>query len=327
MVLQSPRPKGGLIRLADVEASQPGRRPGSRPDTIAVSALPVGHEWRADGLDENRVTALAACYSRLPPVLVNRRDRTIVDGAHRVAAARRLGMHAVRVEQFDGTHIEAFAEFIARNSADGLAVTAEDRRRGVVGILATQPAWSDRRIAQLCGVSPKTVARLRGDRAPQPDSVKRVGRDGRTRPVRGAAARARIADALRREPGASLRAIATSLGVSPETVRRVRKHLDAGEAWPPEAQLGADVGTVQALPVPGHELFPRPWRGDNAFDSTASGVEFVTWFEATSVQEATAWAHEVPLSRVYEIADEARRRARFWSDFAESLEGRSRPRR
>src|SRR6476646_8832703 len=161
MVLQSrTRGRGSLMGLADLEARKPGRRPSSGPETIALSALPVGHEWRVGGLDENRVTAIAACYSRLPPVLVNRRDRIIVDGAHRVAAARRLGMHAVRVEPFDGTRIEAFAEFVARNTADGLAVTAEDRRRGVVGILGAEPTWSDRRIAQLCGVSPKTVARL-----------------------------------------------------------------------------------------------------------------------------------------------------------------------
>jgi hypothetical protein len=34
----------------------------------------------------------------------------------------------------------------------------------------------------------------------------------------------------------------------------------------------------------------------------------------------------VPLSRVYEIADEARRRAGFWSRFAEALEGQVRRR-
>src|SRR6478736_6380574 len=128
MVLQSRTTgRGSLMGLADLEARKPGRRPSSGPETIALSALPVGHEWRVGGLDENRVTAIAACYSRLPPVLVNRRDRIIVDG-------------------------------------------------------------------------------------------------------------------LQLEPVASLRAIAAELGVSPETVRSVRKHLDAGDAWSPEAKPAPDVG-------------------------------------------------------------------------------------
>ena len=52
------------------------------------------------------------------------------------------------------------------------------------------------------------------------------------------------------------------------------------------------------------------------------GEQFVEWFDATTVDDADGWAHlgVVPLSRTYEVADEARRRAAFWASFAEALE-------
>ncbi len=51
-------------------------------------------------------------------------------------------------------------------------------------------------------------------------------------------------------------------------------------------------------------------------------------FDATAVDSVDRWKHVgvVPLSRVYEVADEARRRAAFWLGFAETLEGRVRRR-
>jgi hypothetical protein len=72
---------------------------------------------------------------------------------------------------------------------------------------------------------------------------------------------------------------------------------------------------------------PAPWRGDSAFSSTTEGETFVAWFDSTNVADHPSRIDEVPLSRIYEIADEARRRAAFWSAFADSVEGRARRRR
>ncbi len=38
------------------------------------------------------------------------------------------------------------------------------------------------------------------------------------------------------------------------------------------------------------------------------------------------YAASVPLSRVYEVSDEARRRALFWAQFAERVESRAKRR-
>jgi hypothetical protein len=69
-------------------------------------------------------------------------------------------------------------------------------------------------------------------------------------------------------------------------------------------------------------------RADRAFTDRDGGESFVGWFDSTSIAHVDLWQQieSVPLSRVYEIADEARRRAAFWTQFAVTLEGRVRRR-
>ncbi|MDO8390342.1 MAG: hypothetical protein Q7V57_07620 [Actinomycetota bacterium] len=297
---------------------------------VALASLPVGSGWRADGLNDAHVAALAARYAHLPPVLVRRTDLLVVDGAHTVAAARRLGMQVAHVQWFDGTWVEAAAAFATRNSvAPALALTADDRRNLIHSTLRAEPTWSDRRIAQVCGVSPKMIARVRSG-APSPQQVsgaeKRVGRDGRARPVRAGAMRSSILQMLEQQPDASLRTIASALGVSPETVRSVRKDREVGSGPVVRIASTHHSRALEELTQRPRREPPAPWRGDAAFGSTSVGEEFVAWFEATNVLDDRGRVDEVPLSRIYEIADEARRRAAYWSAFADSVEGRARRR-
>jgi hypothetical protein len=58
--------------------------------------------------------------------------------------------------------------------------------------------------------------------------------------------------------------------------------------------------------------------------ATPSAAAFSAWFSGADVGDE--WSDHVavvPLSRVYEIADEARRRAKSWTRFAEALELRT----
>ena len=211
---------------------------------------------------------------------------------------------------------------------DGLALTSEDPRCGVLRVLSTEPTWSDRRIGQICAVSPKMAARLRSNDATTTNTTadKRVGRDGRARPVHPGAMRGPIAEAIECDPSASLRAIASQLGVSPETVRSVRKECSVYSNEPPMARSAVDDGPVQRF-LPRHGEVAAAGRIDNAFHSTSEGMTFVEWLDSTSVGQSGCRVDDVPLSRVYEIADEARRRASFWPRFADSLEARTRRRR
>jgi len=322
------------------DATSVPQRLSAGSEAVALSLLPVGHCWRILGLDEARVVWLAHRYGDLPAVVVNRADRTVIDGAHRVAAARRLGLHVVPVEWFDGGVLAAFAEFVARNAAGGFPLSRLDREHGVRRVLAAEPEWSDRRIAHCARVSPKVVARLRAgvDGPTGRFGDRRVGRDGRVRPARPGTLGGRVAEALEASPGASLRAIASQLGVSPETVRRARVGLSRPDRAPAALTVGAGASPVRpradgaVAGRPGGARAARsptvgaPWHGDAAFGSTPEGTAFVAWLDVTWVGDGAPGPEQVPLGRTYEIVDEARRRAGFWSDFADSLQARARRR-
>jgi ParB-like chromosome segregation protein Spo0J len=277
---------------------------------MAVGELPVGSLFRADGLCAEHVDRLVELRGSWPPILVGR-DGRVIDGAHRVAAARRLGLARLDAVLFEGGPEAAFVEFVRRNVTHGLTLTLAERKRAAARVLRAHRGWSDRRVAELCGLSPKTVARLRAvprgcptEEAPHSDDAMREGRDRRLRPLRHAPVRARVADALRARPDASLRAIAAEVGVSPETVRLVRLNLAQMEEGEPAERVVS-------------------WRSDAALASSEQAEDFLAWFERTTVNDGDlAWVATVPLSRVYMVADEARRRSARWEQFARALEAR-----
>lgn len=287
--------------------------------TVPVSSLSVGAPFRAGGLCEEQVERLMALGGAWPPILVRRADRQVIDGAHRVAAARRLGLARLDAELFDGRPEQAFIEFVRRNVTQGLVLSIAERKQAALRVLHDHPIWSDRRVAELCALSPKTVARLRPDAGACPSADLRhldvrEGRDQRLRPVRPGSARARVVEALRGQPDASLRTIAASAGVSPETVRLVRLNL---------AEVD-EASSAEDEPPTGGEAEPAAWQTDAALASSEQGEQFLAWFERTAVAKADLdWVDAVPLGRIYVVADEARRRSEIWLELARSLEARS----
>jgi hypothetical protein len=157
------------------------------------------------------------------------------------------------------------------------------------------------------------------------DIEARVGRDNRSRPVNSAAVRAQIAEVLREQPEASLRKVAAKVGVSPETVRQVRLAME--EATTPAEPAPAIEPAAAAIPavVAPMASIEALWRHDPALVSCEGGGDFVTWFDRNTIADDECWqrAERVPLSRVYEIADEARRRSEAWMRFARALEARA----
>jgi ParB-like chromosome segregation protein Spo0J len=262
------------------------------------------------------VEQLVASSGSWPPIVVMRKGGSVVDGAHRVAAARRLGLARLEAVLFDGTAEDAFIEFLRRNVVHGLLLTLRERKCAAIRVLRVHTTWSDRRVAAVCGVSPKTVGRLRASNGHCPteedaqlDVDVRVGRDERARPARRGSVRSRVVEALQAQPGASLRVVAAAAGVSPETVRLVRMNL--------RQRADESVPLISAEQV-------RVWHGDAALASATHGEDFLAWFDQTAVTAGDlARAAAVPLSRVYELADEARRSSELWLQLARSLEARS----
>jgi ParB-like chromosome segregation protein Spo0J len=311
-------------------------RTGPEVVDLPLAALPASPSLRAGGLDRAHIATLAELAPSWPPIVVRRADHSVIDGQHRIAAAARLGLTTLPAVLFDGTADDAYVEFVRCNVGHGLPLSLDERRAAVSRILRTHPERSDRSIAELCGVSPKTVARVRDEREASAASRRRptpitgrVGRDGRVRPVDPEAVRTRIAEELARRPEASLRAIAQVVGASPETVRSVKNKLRSGHsvATRPVHADPAPEATILGL-LSRKQRCARPWQDDRALADRDGGAQFVQWFDATAVESADGWEHVgvVPLSRVYEVADEARRRAAFWLGFAETLEGQVRRR-
>jgi hypothetical protein len=302
---------------------------------IGLGELLVGEPNRRRGVNKAHVEALTRLDGNWPPILVHEESHQVIDGMHRVLAAQALGMTWLACEIFRGSWNDAYVEFLRRNVRNGLPLTLSERKWGADRILRLHPEWADRRIGDICALAAVTVARLRADLpariAERPTDQfeqldARVGRDGKSRPVNPLALRARILEAEEANPGASLRTVAEKAGASPETVRRIRKSIACARGDRPDSQLGSGVGhrPVAVLDRAQASGVDR-WAADRAFSSTSVTTAFAAWFDMSFVDGRWKdYVDSVPLGRIYEVADECRRRAKSWQEFSVALESRAR---
>ncbi|MBM7437315.1 ParB/RepB/Spo0J family partition protein [Streptomyces sp. HB132] len=224
---------------------------------LPVTALGIGDSPRLRGLDLSHVQSLADSFDDLPPLLVQRSTMRIVDGRHRLAAARLNGARTLPALWFQGSDADAFVTAVRLNNGRGLPLGGHERSTAAARILASHPHRSDRWIASVCGVAPRTVAALR--RRPTGDERQldmRTGRDGRRRPLSAEPGRRIAAEIMRREPEASLRTVARQAGISVGTALDVRRRLaeEDGTATPeppplPAAPVAAPSGPVSPAAV------------------------------------------------------------------------------
>ena len=213
---------------------EPAQNPAPALDWEAtVVRLPVAELYEADspraaGVDMPHARALAEVETELPPIVVHRATMRVIDGMHRLTAARLRGEPEIAAKLFDGDEDEAFLLAVRLNVTHGMPLTIADRRAAALRIIDTHPQLSDRSIARTAGLSAKTVGALRREIGSPPVTV-RMGRDGRLRPLDGAAGRRAAAELIAVHPDATLRRIARDAGISVETARSVRQRLRAGE--------------------------------------------------------------------------------------------------
>lgn len=100
-----------------------------------------------------------------PIVLYDGESFWLADGFHRIEAAQRAGMSDFPVEVLRGTKRDAILRAAGANSQHGLRRTNADKRRAVELLLRDEEwrQWSDRKIADVCAVSDKTVGAIRRD--------------------------------------------------------------------------------------------------------------------------------------------------------------------
>nr|WP_326887748.1 ParB N-terminal domain-containing protein [Actinocrinis sp.] len=197
--------------------------------TVPLSSLRGTDSPRLTGENDDHALALAESGALLPPVIVHRTTMRVIDGAHRVNAAKRRGETEIAAVFFDGTENDAFVLGVELNISHGLPLSLADRKAAAARIIFTHQHWSDRAVAAVTGLAHQTVGAVRrstGDAAHLND---RVGRDGRSRPLDAAEGRKLAAEFLARNPGASLREIAKAAGISPGTASNVRARVLRGE--------------------------------------------------------------------------------------------------
>jgi ParB-like chromosome segregation protein Spo0J len=277
---------------------------------VRLSELSVGYSPRQIRVDEDHVTLLMEVIDRVPPIVVDERTMTVIDGVHRVEASRRAGRTEIKALLFSGGETDALVIAIKANVKHGKPLSRGERQAAAAALLRRCPDRSDRWIGEICGLSHTTVARVR-QATEAADRGVRTGRDGRRRPVDPSPGHAAVVRALADEPAASIRQVAGAAGVSPSTARRVAIELR-------DQERSAVGGTTSPAPVPA--------RG--SLDLT-TGAETTSWLERTAVEakDLNVYLESLPLGRIYEVVDECRRRARTWAEIADGLERQARARR
>lgn len=289
--------------------------PAQQVVDVAIADLRFGLSPRSEKYDQAHIAALAEVLDQVPPIVVHAPTMRVIDGVHRVMAAQSLGRATFPAQLFEGDETAARVEAVRSNIAHGKPLSLAEREAAAAGILEARPDWSDRRIAAVSGLSPKTVARLRSRATGDSAQLRgREGRDGKVRPVDPVAVRRRVADVLRVDPDASTRSVAKQAGASQATVRDVRRRLSQG---------GGEVSSLAEQRRKRNR--PSGTGAERGFPDVVSS-KFAEWFEGHHVDDTawTAFVDEIPISRVYEIADSARECSKSWQAFASALEDRAR---
>lgn len=319
------------------EVADPADEYSGPPRTLSISALRPGPSARR-AVDEDHVHRLAETDTPLPPILVHRSTMRVIDGRHRLRAALLRGRETIDVVFFDGSEEHAFIRSVAENIAHGLPLDLAERKAAATRIMATHPELSDRMIATYTGLAARTVAalRLRSTDEP-PRSNVREGLDGRRRPLDATEGRRRAADMIAEHPGASLREVARTAGVSLGTAHDVRARLRRGEDPVPPGRRGAasepTATAVDAYAVGYTAARPRDaapaelpallekLAKDPALRLTDPGRRMLRLlFSSTVIANWPELADSVPPHRTEAILKIARQCAKDWDLLARSLQ-------
>lgn len=141
-------------------------------------------------LNQETVAEYAEAYkagASFPPVIVffDGVDRWLADGFHRYFGAKAAGVAQIYEEVIPGTKREAVLYSLKANATHGLKRSNADKRKAVQTLLADPEwaAWSDRKIAEVCGVGAPFVGDVRRsicNPITDTQAVRTVERNGKT---------------------------------------------------------------------------------------------------------------------------------------------------
>ncbi|WP_405163123.1 ParB N-terminal domain-containing protein [Nocardia sp. NBC_01499] len=307
----------------------------ARVDLPIANLLPSDSPPRTAGENSGHIRMLAESTTRFPPIVVHRPTKQVIDGVHRIRAAQLRGDTTISAVLFDGSTAEAFVLAVKLNAEHGLPLSLADRKTAALRILLSYPQWSDRAIAAVAGISPKTVAAIRTRSAEEiPQSTGRIARNGVLHRTDISQGRRRAAELFTADRTLSARAVAQAAGISVTTAKEVRKELRQGARWSGnDAAPTSDVvdnptrtvGPDSAVQWASTADVLRQLRGDPSLRFTDAGRKLLRWLE-TPFDNGADWGsvvHNIPSHCAPSIAKLARQHSRGWQQLAYLLDQRS----
>ncbi|MEV8405137.1 transcriptional regulator NovG [Streptomyces niveus] len=307
------------ITPASLKATRKGER-------VSIGSLLPPSELVRSGESTEHIRVLAETDEVLPPIVVHRGTRRVIDGMHRLWAARFRGDESIEVVFVDGSPADVFVLAVELNRAHGLPLTLDERKSAAAQIMDSHPHWSDRKIARTTGLAASTVASLRSS-STTGTVGRRTGQDGRSRPNDGTDGRQRAAALLARNPNASLREVTRAAGISVGTASDVRARLRRGEPALTARQQAAlklrPAAAQRSGPDYGRVL--ENLRKDPSLRFTDLGRRLLRLLDGSvpgSVEQIAQIADGVPEHCRTVVVDMARECAAAWQHLADQLADR-----
>ncbi|MFI0449190.1 ParB N-terminal domain-containing protein [Actinomadura sp. 6N118] len=298
----------------------PGHLDPHAVEEVQISSLSTGGSPRLDGENLAHVETLVASQAQLPPIIVHRPTMRVLDGMHRLLAAKLQGHQKIAVRFFDGPEEDAFVLAVRSNIAHGLPLSLADRKHAAERVVTSHPQWSDRMIASVTGISARTVAEIRKTTAP---ATTRIGLDGRVRSTDVTEGRRLAQELITKDPALSLRQVARAAGISPETVRDVKKRLSRSEdPLPDRSKRGTQLTRRTGKLVPSPTTVLERLRADPALRFNQNGRDLLRLLNVHTLrtEDWQKLAESVPSHSRESVAHLARDTARKWLEFAALLE-------
>ena len=187
-------------------------------------------------------------------------------------------------------------------------------------------------------MSAKAIASLRNSSTVPQMHLKRLGRDGKRRPIAHGEGRLRALEYITAHPEASVRQVARETDVSVGTVQKARESLRNGASHRSDGQA---TDTVAACPLPA-ESDPRPagrgnsvpylawpvvarkFTSDPVLRYTEGGRAFLRWMRAHSMHadEWREFADAIPTHWLDDVSRIALGMSDEWRQFADWVKHR-----
>src|SRR3954454_2061179 len=88
---------------------------GEEATKVLIESVRIAGSPRLKGVDESHIRMLADIEDILPPIIVHHETMTIIDGIHRIGAARLNGLKEIDVCFFHGSETDAFKLAVQMN--------------------------------------------------------------------------------------------------------------------------------------------------------------------------------------------------------------------